>query len=149
MSTSGPHYTLQLSTNWVHKNALQSYRVNDKIDFGHTQNFKNELYKVRIHKFSTSYQHDPLKIDFGPTGCAFCTRYRELRSRSWPRSRQFMSRAQVPANHIFLVWKFEVHDLNDQHFVGHHAKCPMSAPPILKSIHALKVRTTASYACTY
>ena len=29
------------------------------------------------------------------------SRSRELRSRSWPRSRQFRSRAQVPANHIF------------------------------------------------
>ena len=38
-----------------------------KIHFGHTQNLKNELYKVHIQKLSTSYHHERLKIDFGPT----------------------------------------------------------------------------------
>ena len=79
------------------------------------------------------------------------SRSRELRSRSWPRSRQFRSRAQVPANHIifFLVWKFEVHesDLNDQHFVGHRAKCPMSAPPI--EVNSCTKSTYYSFICMY
>ena len=39
-----------------------------------------------------------------------------IRSRSWPRSRQFRSRAQVPANHIFLVWKFELHHIETLFF---------------------------------
>ena len=83
------------------------------------------------------------------------SRSRELRSRSWPRSRQFRSRAQVAANHIFLVWKFELHhietlfmhDLNDQHFVGHHAKCPMSAPPI--EVKSCTKSTYYSFICMY
>ena len=34
-----------------------------KILFG----LENELYKAHIHKWSTSYHHERLKIDFGPT----------------------------------------------------------------------------------
>ena len=45
------------------------------------------------------------------------SRSRELRSRSWSRSRQFRSRAQVPANHIFLVWKFELHHIETLFFL--------------------------------
>ena len=38
-----------------------------KFHFGHTQNLENELYKVHIQNLSTSYHHERLKIDFGPT----------------------------------------------------------------------------------
>ena len=36
-----------------------------EIHFDNTQYFKNELYKLHICKLSTSYLHEPLKIDFG------------------------------------------------------------------------------------
>ena len=38
-----------------------------KIHFDNTQCSKNEQYEVHIHKSSTSYHHEPLKIVFWPT----------------------------------------------------------------------------------